>query len=224
MKVVAIVSGGLDSVTLLHWFVASSSPGEEVMALSMLYGQRHAREVDCAERAAHRLGVRHWKQGLPGLGLLRSALTDPTIEVPEGHYAHESMKATIVPNRNMLMLAMAAAVATSEGFTAVAYGAHAGDHAIYPDCRPEFYAAMGDALRWATEPPVELIAPFISKTKAEIVSIGHYLGVPFADTWSCYKGGTWHCGKCGTCVERREAFEIAGVEDPTVYAPEAMQP
>lgn len=221
MRAVVIVSGGLDSVTLLHQAVFQRY---DVLALSFHYGQRHFRELGCAAKASYRLGVAHRVVRIPFLGAFGgSALTDSTIEVPEGHYADESMKSTVVPNRNMVMLAIAASFAIAERADALLYGAHAGDHAIYPDCRPEFLSALGAAIGLADWHRVVLDAPFIQKTKAGIVGIGHQLGVRFDDTWSCYKGGAWHCGRCGTCVERREAFVLAGVADPTLYADDKVQ-
>jgi 7-cyano-7-deazaguanine synthase len=149
-----------------------------------------------------------------------SSQTDKSVPVPEGHYEEESMKQTVVPNRNMILLALAGAWAISTKSDAIAYAAHSGDHAIYPDCRPEFTEAMSDALRLCDWHEVKLMRPFLYPTpmsKADIVKLGTSLGVPFELTWSCYKGGEKHCGKCGTCVERVEAFQLAGVEDPTEY-------
>ena len=147
----------------------------------------------------------------------QSSLTNPFIEVPEGHYANVTMKATVVPNRNMILLAVAIGHAISLGYDAVAYGAHSGDHAIYPDCREVFAAAMSTAALLCDWREIKLLRPFVDITKADIVELGAELSVPYALTWSCYRGGELHCGKCGTCVERREAFELAGVEDPTEY-------
>jgi 7-cyano-7-deazaguanine synthase len=216
MKVVAVVSGGMDSVTLAHSLRAE---GHDLALLSVDYGQRHARELACAAACAARLGVPHRVADLRALAPLLggSSLTDPAVPVPEGHYAAESMKATVVPNRNMILLAVAAGWAISRGAEAVAIGAHAGDHAIYPDCRPEFADAMDRALSLCDWSPVRVLRPFIGETKAGIAALGARLGVPWAETWSCYKGGDAHCGRCGTCVERREAFELAGVPDPTRY-------
>ena len=223
MKIVAIVSGGLDSVSMLYGLAKSDEVAE---VLTFHYGQRHAREIEFARAAAMRLGLTHRIVPLRVLGEVAtgSSLTDHRVPVPDGHYADESMKATVVPNRNMVMLSIAAARAISLKADAVAYAAHAGDHAIYPDCRPEFVSAMRHAFQLMDWHPVRLITPFIGSTKAEIVDYGAKLDVPFEQTWSCYKGGRVHCGLCGTCVERREAFDLAGVEDPTAYAPEAMQP
>lgn len=216
MKVVAIVSGGMDSVAMLYGLAKSDEVAE---VLTFHYGQRHSREIEFARAAAMRLNLPHRIVPLRVLGEMAtgSSLTDATIEVPEGHYADESMKATVVPNRNMVMLSIAAARAISLKADAVAYAAHAGDHTIYPDCRPEFVEAMRQAFQLMDWHPVRLFAPFIGSTKADIVRLGARRGVPFELTWSCYKGGRLHCGKCGTCVERREAFEVAGYPDPTEY-------
>lgn len=220
MRTVLIHSGGLDSTTLLYHLRAE---GHEVLALSIDYGQRHRKEIDCARHTAGRLGVRHEAADLSGLGRLLggSSLTTPDIPVPEGHYEEEGMKATVVPNRNMILLAVAAGWALAEGCETVSYAAHAGDHAIYPDCREEFAQALDGAIRLADWKELRLHRPFVSWSKADIVRRGHELEVPFAQTWSCYQGGDLHCGRCGTCVERREAFHLAGVVDPTPYAAEA---
>lgn len=146
-----------------------------------------------------------------------SSQTSEDVPVPEGHYAEESMKATVVPNRNMVLLSLATAWAVSLKAQYVAYAAHAGDHAIYPDCRPEFFGHLGEAIRRCDWHKVEPLSPFIRMTKSQIVKEGDKLQVPFERTYSCYKGGEKHCGKCGTCVERREAFSLAGVPDPTQY-------
>jgi 7-cyano-7-deazaguanine synthase len=220
LKVVLIYSGGLDSTVLLYHLMAE---GHSVSSLSVHYGQRHAKELACAAAIAKRLGMRHEVADLRGVaGLLAgSSLTSPDIPVPEGHYAEENMKATVVPNRNMILLALAAGWAISEKADAIAYAAHSGDHAIYPDCRAEFADAMRLAIGLADWHKVDLVRPFVSLTKADIVRRGAQLSVPFADTWSCYKGGELHCGRCGTCIERREAFHLAGVTDPTPYTPDA---
>jgi 7-cyano-7-deazaguanine synthase len=218
--VVVLASGGLDSTTLAYYL---QDMGAKARLLSFDYGQRHAREVECARQVADRLGVLHDVADLRSVGgLLRgSALTDPRVPVPDGHYAAWSMRDTVVPNRNALMLDIAVAVAIANRCDAVAFGAHGGDHAIYPDCRPEFVAAFTASAMLANEgflpDGFQVVAPFLNCGKAEVVRIGHQLGVPFAATWSCYKGGTIHCGTCGTCTERREAFQLAGVADPTSY-------
>lgn len=219
MRAVAIVSGGMDSVTLAYLLAREY----ELTLLSVDYGQRHVRELDCAAKAAAALRADHHVVDLRSVaGLLRgSALTDPSVDVPLGHYEAPTMRATVVPNRNALMLDVATALAVSSGAHAVATGVHAGDHAVYPDCRPEFVDAYERMVRVANEGFVvdgfQVLAPFVHLTKADIAGIGAELGVPWADTWSCYQGGARHCGACGTCVERREAFDLAGVDDPTDY-------
>jgi 7-cyano-7-deazaguanine synthase len=219
--VVVLASGGLDSTTLAYRLRAM---GAKARLLSFDYGQRHARELECASQVASGLGVPHDVADLRSVGgLLRgSALTDPSVPVPDGHYAAESMRATVVPNRNAVMLDIAVAVAIANGCDAVAFGAHGGDHAIYPDCRPEFVTAFTASAMLANQGFLpggfQVVAPFLGFDKAEVVRTGHQLGVPFAATWSCYRGGTVHCGTCGTCTERREAFQLAGVADPTPYA------
>lgn len=218
--VVATVSGGLDSVTLAHSLAAD---GHDLVCLSFDYGQRHAKEVDFARACAARLGADHHTVDLRSVGALLtgSALTDDAVAVPEGHYTDASMAATVVPNRNAIMLAVAVGVAVARRAGAVATAVHAGDHAVYPDCRPAFVAAAEHEARVANEgfavDGFRVLAPFVEVSKADIVRRGAALGVPFADTWSCYVGGERHCGRCGTCVERREAFTLAGVADPTDY-------
>ena len=217
MRTVAIFSGGIDSTVLLHELLAA---GDEVLALSVNYGQRHRVELEHAERIAARLGVEWRLADLSGIAplLAGSSQTSDDVPVPHGHYTDESMKQTVVPNRNMIMLAVAAGWAISRHADRVAYGAHTGDHTIYPDCRPEFVAAMSEALGLADWHRIELFCPFLTFTKADIVARGAALGVDLTATWSCYEGGAVHCGRCGTCVERREAFALAGIDDPTRYA------
>jgi 7-cyano-7-deazaguanine synthase len=218
-KAVGIISGGMDSVTLAH---VLASEGHTLHLLSFNYGQRHKKELEFARQCAHRLGATHDVIDLSGAGvcLKGSALTDD-IAVPDGHYAEETMKVTVVPNRNAIMLAIAYGVAVAEQAEIVAIGVHAGDHFIYPDCRPTFIDAFDVMQRIAVEsfghPQLRLYAPFVHIGKHDICAIGARLGVPYAETWSCYKGGALHCGTCGTCVERREAFALAGVPDPTEY-------
>lgn len=215
-KVVAIYSGGMDSTVLLYHM---RTEGHEVAALSVDYGQTHRRELDSAKKICESMGIPHDIADLRGITHLLggNSLTDTSIEVPEGHYTAEDMKATVVPNRNMIMLSVAIGYAITLRALYVAYGAHAGDHTIYPDCRPEFAAAVNTAAMLADWHQVELLRPFVRMTKAEIAKRGAELEVPFGLTWSCYKGGDVHCGRCGTCVERREAFEVAGLVDPTEY-------
>ena len=215
-KVVAIYSGGMDSTVLLYHL---QSQGYDVRALSVDYAQRHRKELEHARSISRTIGIPHEVADLRGIThlLKGSSLTDTGIDVPEGHYAEESMRATVVPNRNMIMLSVALGYAISLEAQFVAYGAHAGDHTIYPDCRPEFAAAINTAALLADWHQVELLRPFIKMTKAEIAKRGAELNVPFELTWSCYKGGERHCGSCGTCVERAEAFNLAGLQDPTEY-------
>lgn len=216
MKAVLILSGGLDSTTLLYKLRAQ---GDTVRALSVNYGQRHFRELKAASKLCEEVGVEHRIVDVTSLNplLKGSSQTDSGVPVPHGHYAAESMKQTVVPNRNMLLLSIAGAWAISTKSNYVAYAAHGGDHAIYPDCRPEFVNAMQQALALADWHQVDLLAPFLGLTKADIVKIGTQLKVPFVMTYSCYEGRPTHCGLCGTCVERREAFSLAGVPDPTTY-------
>ena len=213
-KTVLIYSGGLDSTVLMYKLLADE---HEVYALGVNYGQRHLKELAAARGIAELCKVPYRVADLSALRplLAGSSQTDDSVQVPEGHYAEESMKATVVPNRNMIMLAVAAGYAMSIGASAVAYAAHAGDHAIYPDCRPEFADAVAGAIALADWRSVALERPFVNYTKTQVAALGKVLGVPFELTWSCYKGGTIHCGKCGTCTERREA--LAGF-DQTEYA------
>jgi 7-cyano-7-deazaguanine synthase len=219
--VVTTVSGGLDSVTLAHGLAAE---GHDLVCLSFDYGQRHAKEVGYARLCADRLGADHRLVDLRSVGALLtgSALTDARVAVPEGHYTDASMSATVVPNRNAIMLSVAVGVAVARGASAVATAVHAGDHPVYPDCRPAFIEAAEREARIANEGFIDdafrVLAPFLELPKDEIVRRGAVLGVPFEQTWSCYVGGETHCGRCGTCVERREAFDLAGVDDPTSYA------
>lgn len=217
-SVLVLLSGGLDSTVLASQVLAD---GDLVEAVSIHYGQRHARELDAAAAVAERLGVRHDVVDLQALRrhLTGSALTDD-VPVPEGHYAEDSMRATVVPNRNAIMLAVAAGIAVARGIGRVVTAVHAGDHYVYPDCRPEFIDAMSAAcvLGTAGFGDVRVDAPFVAMSKAGIVRVGERVGAPMGLSWSCYRGGDVHCGRCGTCVERVEAFRVAGVVDPTVYA------
>lgn len=214
MKVVCLLSGGLDSSTLVASLVKE---GNSVRAVSVMYGQKHSRELSAAKEIAEYYGVGWESVTLPGSLMAGSALTGKG-EVPEGHYADPTMKATVVPARNLVLLSLATAVAVREGYSAVAYGPHAGDHAIYPDCRSNFVSAMEDVMARCDYSPVSLLTPFLGRDKSGIVKLGQQLGVPFAKTWSCYKGGEKHCGKCSTCYERKEAFTNAGGHDPTEYS------
>jgi 7-cyano-7-deazaguanine synthase len=216
-RTVLLLSGGLDSSVLLYHLRAE---GSEIRALSVNYEQRHKKELDAASALAARVGVEHRIADLSSVAdlLTGSALTSPGIAVPLGHYEDETMKQTVVPNRNMILLSLATGWAVSTRSDAVAYAAHNGDHAIYPDCRAEFADTMAQAIALCDWHPVALRRPFVDFSKADIVRRGAELGVPFELTWSCYQGSEIHCGQCGTCVERREAFELAGIADPTPYA------
>jgi 7-cyano-7-deazaguanine synthase len=217
---VAIVSGGMDSTVLAYRL---KDEGYTAHLLSFNYGQRHKKELDFAQMTAERLDF-GWTlidlSSVSGL-IATSALTSPDIAVPLGHYADASMAATVVPNRNMMMLAIAGAVAVAQNAALLAIGVHAGDHPIYPDCRLDFIEQFAACLRTATDgyadPEITLYAPFVEQSKADIAAEGDRLQVPWNETWSCYQGGDFHCGQCGTCVERREAFALVGVTDPTIY-------
>ncbi|MDI1320603.1 MAG: 7-cyano-7-deazaguanine synthase QueC [bacterium] len=216
MKVVVLCSGGMDSVTALHW---ARWRHDVRVALSFDYGAKHNhREIPLAAAQAKLIGVPHQVIRLDFIGqLFASDLLKTGGEIPEGHYADANMQRTVVPFRNGIMLAAATGLAESVGAEGLVIAAHTGDHTIYPDCREDFMKAMGDAMRCGTYAGVQLLRPFIAMAKAAIAAEGARLGVDFSQTWSCYKGGAIHCGKCGTCVERREAFLDAGVPDPTVY-------
>jgi len=217
MKTIVVCSGGLDSVSLAHMVAREQ---QLTCLISFDYGQRHRKELDYAALCAQRLDVPHNIIDLRAIGaaLTGSALTDE-IAVPDGHYAEESMRITVVPNRNAIMLTVAFGVAAARGDQAVATAVHGGDHFIYPDCRPAFTQAFEAMQKAALDgyAEVSLYAPFVHRTKADIVTEGARHNTPFALTWSCYKGGANHCGRCGTCVERREAFNLAGITDPTTY-------
>lgn len=219
MNVLAIVSGGMDSATLAY---ETAAAGHALRIVSFDYGQRHRKELDAAEAIAVTLGAPWARIDLTSLTrhLPGSALTDPDVDVPHGHYAEQSMRATVVPNRNAMMLAAAFAIASAYHDDTVATAVHAGDHFVYPDCRPEFleaFIAMESRALDGFHTPA-LSAPYAHLSKADIVTRGARFGVPFEATWSCYEGGAIHCGRCGTCVERIEAFTLAGVSDPTTYA------
>ena len=217
-KIVILMSGGTDSTTLLyHCLDLKMDP----FVLLFNYGQRHKKELDAASLILRNLPkkVPSYLVDLVGIKplLAGSSQTDEDVTVPHGHYADETMRATVVPNRNMIMLSIAMAKAISWKAYTVGYAAHAGDHAIYPDCRPEFVMAMRNVGEYCDYGHVDIWIPFIAMSKAAIVTLGKKLKVPYEFTYSCYEGGMSHCGKCGTCVERREAFELAKVPDPTIY-------
>jgi 7-cyano-7-deazaguanine synthase len=216
MKALVLFSGGLDSTVLATQMKQEAT---EARLLSIDYGQRHAKELDHSQKVADHLRLAHEILKLPQLGQILggSSLTDKSITLPEGHYAEESMKSTVVPNRNMILLALAGGHALSLSFDTIAYAAHAGDHTIYPDCRPEFADAMDTALSLADWNTLSLHRPYVEMTKSDLVSLGEELNAPLHLTWSCYAGNEIHCGKCGTCVERKEAFALAKIPDPTKY-------
>ena len=217
---VIILSGGVDSTTLLY---DSLRKGYEVECLTFIYGQKHGREVDSARRVAGRVNAPHKVIDLSPLGeiLSGSALTDADIDIPEvpetaEHY--DTLKTTIVPNRNAIFLSIAVGYAVSRGADNVFFGAHHSDRGVYPDCREEFVESFQTSERLATaNPDLNILAPFVNMDKADIVKLGTELGVPFGETWSCYKGGHVHCGVCSSCRERKRAFLDAGVTDPTGY-------
>lgn len=217
MKTIVICSGGLDSVTLAHKVAAEQ---ELISLVSFDYGQRHKKELLRAKTCADRLNVEHVLLDISHIGaqLSGSALTD-NLTVPDGHYTEDTMKITVVPNRNAIMLSIAYGIASARKADAVAAAMHGGDHFIYPDCRPPFIKAFETMQNLALDGfnSITLYTPFLNKTKAEITAEGARLNVPFEHTWSCYKGEDIHCGRCGTCVERREAFHLANVADPTLY-------
>ncbi len=214
-KVVVIYSGGMDSFTLLNQVLKQ---GKRVYALSFNYGQKHSKELHYAQKVCDELGLPHKIVDITAINqlLLGSSLTDD-IEIPEGHYEEESMKSTVVPNRNMIMLSLAIGYAVSIEATTVYYGAHGGDHAIYPDCRPEFIKRMDAVSQVANYEAIKIIAPFQEINKTEILSKGLSLGLNYAKTWTCYNGRERACGKCGACHERLEAFRENGVNDPLNY-------
>ncbi|MCU0796583.1 MAG: 7-cyano-7-deazaguanine synthase QueC [Akkermansiaceae bacterium] len=216
MKAVVLLSGGMDSVTAFHQAVRDH---EVIAALSFHYGSKHNDcEIPFARLHAQRAGVRHETIDLGFIDRhFHSDLLSSGGEIPDGHYAEENMKRTVVPFRNGIMLAIACGFAESCGAEGLVIAAHSGDHAIYPDCREPFMAAMAAAMTHGTYAGIQLLRPFIDLDKSAIARRGHELDIDFRETWSCYKGGETHCGTCGTCVERREAFMLAGLADPTLY-------
>lgn len=214
MKALLIYSGGLDSTTLLYEYKDSIA-----LAVTFDYGSKHnAREIACARENCKRLGVKHLVMPLGFIGqYFKSDLLLSGGDIPEGSYADENMKSTVVPFRNGIMLSIAIGIAESNNLKKVLIANHGGDHTIYPDCRPEFISAIDRAAQAGTFVDVHVSAPYTNITKADIARIGKRLGIDYTETWSCYKGGEKHCGKCGTCVERKEALAEAGIEDKTEY-------
>lgn len=217
MQYLVLLSGGVDSTVALH---DAAARGRVVLGLSFDYGSKHnPRELPCAAWQCAHLGIPHRIVRLDFMnGLFQSDLLQSGGAIPDGHYEDVSMRRTVVPFRNGILLAIAAGAAESLGAGAVVIAAHGGDHAIYPDCRESFLSPMAAAIRSGTYAGIELHRPFVDWKKHDIVRRGAALGVDFSHTWSCYKGGDVPCGTCGTCVERKEAFTLAGVRDPTEHA------
>lgn len=211
---VIIVSGGMDSVTLLYEYKDRIALG-----ISFDYGSNHnSKEIPFAKLHCERLGIKHITIPLDFMHqYFKSSLLEGADAIPEGHYEDENMKSTVVPFRNGIMLAIAAGIAESNGLSHVMIANHGGDHAIYPDCRPEFISAMSQATKAGSYNGVTVLAPYTNISKSDIARHGKALGIDYTETWSCYKGGEKHCGKCGTCVERKEALQEAGIEDKTEY-------
>ena len=211
---ILILSGGMDSVTLLYDYQERIA-----LAISFDYGSNHnAREIPFARMHCERLGIPHHIIPLDFMTTyFRSSLLSGADDIPEGHYADENMKSTVVPFRNGIMLAIATGMAETNDLSYVMMANHGGDHTIYPDCRPEFVEAFDAAAHAGTYNGVHLLSPYCHMTKSQIAARGRELGINYAETWSCYKGGDKHCGRCGTCIERKEALAEAGIPDPTDY-------
>ena len=220
-KVIVLLSGGMDSVTALYY---AAKHHELVGGISFDYGSKHNhKEIPFAQLHCQKLGVPHKTVDTQFIGeLFTSNLLLGQEAIPEGHYEDEVMKKTVVPFRNGIMLSIACGYAASIGAQGVVIAAHSGDHAIYPDCRTDFMQAMANAMKLGTYEDIELLSPFVAVDKIEIARIGHNLKVNFAETWSCYKGKDIHCGVCGTCIERKEAFAEAGLHDPTQYESDSV--
>ena len=219
-KAVVIYSGGMDSFTVLH---LAKQQGYELYALSFNYGQRHSKELDVAAAVCAAEGIAHKVVDITAINQLLqgSSLTSMDIDIPTGEYEEDNMKSTVVPNRNMILLSLAIGYAVSLEADKVFYGAHSGDHDIYPDCRPEFVNAMNDVSAIANYEAVEIISPFLHDSKLTILKTGLDMGLDYGQTWTCYLGLEKACGKCGSCVERRGAFTELGLTDPVPYADEA---
>ena len=216
-RVILIASGGLDSTTLMHRLLHEK---KEIFALTFDYGQKHLKEIEFARKNCEKFSISHKLISLKELtqaGLFGNSSLTSDREIPEGHYEDENMMSTVVPNRNMIMLSMALAYAISIGAGEIYYGAHAGDHEIYPDCRPSFVEAMQQVARLCHYWPIEIQTPYLHVAKSDIVREGLELNVDYSMTWTCYKGGKYACGKCGSCIERLEAFKAIGIEDLLQY-------
>lgn len=212
---IIILSGGVDSVTMLHDFHERIA-----LAVTFDYGSNHNnKEIPFAQYHCEQLGIKHIVIALDFMKqYFVSSLLSGADAIPEGNYDDDNMRSTVVPFRNGIMLSIAAGLAETNGLKYIMMANHAGDHTIYPDCRPAFVQAFSQAVQAGTYTETELFAPYTNITKADIVRRGALLGLDYSHTWSCYKGGDEHCGECGTCRERKEAFMLAGVEDPTVYS------
>ncbi len=215
-KIVAVVSGGMDSVTMLHKLVKEDKA--DVQVITFNYGQRHNKEIEMAKRNCELLGLDHKIIDISFIAdvIDNSALTGD-IDVPEGHYEDENMKLTVVPGRNLILSSIALGIAYNNKADYIALGAHSGDHAIYPDCRPEFYSALNEVAKIADYHKVELYFPYLDGDKTTIIKNGLELGVDYGLTWTCYKGKEKACGKCGSCQERLEAFRNNNINDPVEY-------
>lgn len=211
---IIVVSGGMDSITLLYDY-----KDRIALAVSFDYGSNHnAKELPLAEMHCKRLGIPHITIPLMFMkDYFKSSLLEGAEAIPEGNYDEENMKSTVVPFRNGIMLSVACGLAETHHLKHVMMANHSGDHTIYPDCRPGFVSSMSAAMQAGTYDGVDIVAPYTNITKADIARIGKRLGIDYSETWSCYKGGEHHCGKCGTCRERREALAEAGIDDTTAY-------
>ena len=211
---VIIVSGGMDSITLLY-----DKKDEIALGISFNYGSNHnEREIPFAKMHCERLGIKHITIDLGFMHqYFKSSLLEGADAIPEGHYADDNMKSTVVPFRNGIMLAIACGIAESNGLKRVMIANHSGDHSIYPDCRPAFVDAMSAAMKAGTYEGIEVYSPYCNIDKTEIARHGKALGIDYSETYSCYKGREMHCGTCGTCTERREALRLAGIDDKTIY-------
>jgi len=214
-KTILVLSGGLDSTTLLYKL---KDEGRDIKTLSFFYGQKHSKELECAKKICQKLNVENRQIDLSSISkLIDSSSLTSNMDIPEGHYKDENMKNTVVPNRNMIMASIAIGYAVNEGFDTVALGVHSGDHAIYPDCRPEFIQELKDIARIANYKSIDIYTPYLYKDKAEIIAEGIKLNVDYSLTWTCYKGLDKACGKCGSCVERVLAFSKNNYKDPVFY-------
>ncbi|MFM2483626.1 7-cyano-7-deazaguanine synthase QueC [Celerinatantimonas yamalensis] len=214
-KVVIIYSGGMDSYTVLNRAIRE---GYQPFALTFNYGQKHKKEIDVASKVTRELGIDHKVIDITAINqLLQGSSLTSDMDIPEGHYAEDSMKSTVVPNRNMILLSLAIGYAVSIGASKVYYGAHSGDHAIYPDCRPEFVDKMNAVSQIANYDAVDIISPYLNLSKIDILKDGLAMGLDYSQTWTCYNGREKACGRCGACQERLEAFALNHQTDPLEY-------